>query len=947
MKMNKLMQPLSHIRAKLIGLAVMCTLAPGVTFTSHAVELDQATLVEGLARYGMSDLLDRFASKQTFGDPVIDPLIKIARFRIAMEHQAQTRDEQLEAFDQMAQAMRALISQHYDHEQRPLWQTDLAEQLLLQYLPRLRLYAVEFCEFGVPTQEQRQARDQAVPEALELLSDADLRFFQLQTDLPREPNHFENRVVTGLWDRMMKEYYKASTPYLLGQAAYFTSSLGEDHPYYQNLGQNPRLPRQRKDPAQERARLLDLAIEKLQPFTADLSDPYRLRLASTCVMARAMLHQSSNVTAAREKLETVIGADKNDSTDLVAHLAKARALDMDNQHAAAIDTLTALKRHPVVEADPIYRLLTVDQIHLSLLARAQETDEAHRAQSVNKSYEVYEQLLTDPQLGEYAGLLKNYIYKRWGAALAGNADVGKMSPVVVRAVGEILLIEGQNLAIEAKNHSNEGQTQLAKDLREEAFPKLDESIRLNTLLIDQPQAPPSTRADAMFNLGWALYFRAQDEEIDTAMEIEAAKTWTDMADQLPGQPNAEQAITTAVAVLHPMFDNPGRPPQIGEAYERACQVMFDKFPTCDAADNERVYYAFHVLSQRGRYEEAVAILSQAPPNHPSYFEARREMLVNLKAILDQGDKPLDQESAVRRLVETATALLREIDQLRSPTPDSHKTKGWAKLMLVDAALARNEIDKALNQLEGFEKEFEDEPDLVRQALQRGIVALAQADRFDDVVIRAEKMMEMFPDDASVVIDDVLTDLDRQIESLRAQAVETLVTDEAQRFRDRAIRTARSAEQLARLLRDWALKQDLNAQEMLFYDLLLAKAVRMAGKPDGAIDLLKPILEQFPNDPTILHQMAEALYSKGDETSMVEAGNAYYDTLIAGLDGQDDPELKRLWWNAWMRRLQISDRIDQGTDVIALRVRQLEITDPSLGGEPFRSEMKRLELKHAR
>ena len=96
----------------------------------------------------------------------------------------------------------------------------------------------------------------------------------------------------------------------------------------------------------------------------------------------------------------------------------------------------------------------------------------------------------------------------------------------------------------------------------------------------------------------------------------------------------------------------------------------------------------------------------------------------------------------------------------------------------------------------------------------------------------------------------------------------------------------------------------------------------------------------------MHNLAESLFVKGDDQSLINAGNQYYDTLISGLESEDEPQLKRIWWNAWMRRLQISDKLNQGTDVIALRVRQLEVRDPSLGGEPFRSEMKRLELKHA-
>ena len=94
-------------------------------------------------------------------------------------------------------------------------------------------------------------------------------------------------------------------------------------------------------------------------------------------------------------------------------------------------------------------------------------------------------------------------------------------------------------------------------------------------------------------------------------------------------------------------------------------------------------------------------------------------------------------------------------------------------------------------------------------------------------------------------------------------------------------------------------------------MLLAKAIRLTGKPDGAIDMLEPILKEFPNDPQVMHQMAEALFVKGDRQSLVRAATTVYDVLIQGLDGNEEPVLKRIWWNAWMRRLQVSDRLNEG------------------------------------
>ena len=47
----------------------------------------------------------------------------------------------------------------------------------------------------------------------------------------------------------------------------------------------------------------------------------------------------------------------------------------------------------------------------------------------------------------------------------------------------------------------------------------------------------------------------------------------------------------------------------------------------------------------------------------------------------------------------------------------------------------------------------------------------------------------------------------------------------------------------------------------------------------------------------------------------------------------------------MRRLQIMDARDEFTQDIPLTVRQLELTDPNLGGEPYKSRLTRLKIKH--
>jgi hypothetical protein len=81
----------------------------------------------------------------------------------------------------------------------------------------------------------------------------------------------------------------------------------------------------------------------------------------------------------------------------------------------------------------------------------------------------------------------------------------------------------------------------------------------------------------------------------------------------------------------------------------------------------------------------------------------------------------------------------------------------------------------------------------------------------------------------------------------------------------------------------------------------------------------------------------------------EAGLAqaapFYDTIITRVQAENQ-KYPAIWWNAWMRRLTINDRLKQGTNEIAMRIGQLILIDPGLGGELYKGEFERLRNKHA-
>ena len=152
-----------------------------------------------------------------------------------------------------------------------------------------------------------------------------------------------------------------------------------------------------------------------------------------------------------------------------------------------------------------------------------------------------------------------------------------------------------------------------------------------------------------------------------------------------------------------------------------------------------------------------------------------------------------------------------------------------------------------------------------------------------------------------------------------------------------------ASRLAHLLIKWAQRQQFNDEQMLPYQLVFIKSLRLAGDGTEALKRLSPLLERFSDDAEVAHHAGEIYFVLGGRENLFKATH-YYDLIIASFRQAPYPEI---WWNAWMRRFQIMDNLDQQTQDIPLRVRRLQRIDAAMGGERFARQFQRLANKHAR
>jgi hypothetical protein len=906
--------------------AVLVISAAAAPARGQLANLDTGMLIDALASEGMSDLLLHLIETEPPADPTVAALIQVAQYRLQYA-EADTFELRLEAYTNALERKRRLIRDHDDHEQRPIWQTDLAEMLLTEYLGSLYRNAPLFVEFGVPVEDQRRAFESAVVEALEATSQANLRFFQLQTTLPREADHAERRERTGLWRRMMDDYYRKRTPFYLAMASHFVTLLPDDHAYFTQP--NDRVPNKQPTAEREKMRLFEQVQSSLEPFIGDVSDAAGIRTAALAIEGRARLVRNQP-DEAMERLEPVVAARTGDLYDFSARLAVAKASALRGQFGEAVDRLADALDHRLARDFPLFRLLAIDLEHRVVLMEGETAPANRRAAAVAAAYEPYLRFLDDPQLGPHAVGLRNYVYTRWADRLDPSTSISDLPPMVRMAIGEIERIQGQNLVIESQQSGDPEPAQRARQHLQRSI-ELSQSAKADA-------ATDAVRARAAFNLGMAQYFTGPQ---DLATILRATSTFKELAESLPDQPQAEEAITYAVQLLRSLHALAQRPPGVDEAYRRAADVLFSNFGTSAAADDERLYYGFFVLERSGQHREAAEILSRTPPLHPNYFENQREALFSLESAMNAATTNDDRAELRRQMLNQALAI--EADSELSTGDDVDAAKGAIRLVRWTAAMDEGETEKALAYLAGFEEEFATHHELVRLALERRIIALAQAQRMDELTSAANAMMGTYPDEAAGVIGEVLDRLDDRIDSLRAEASTEQIQLRRTELENEATRLASTASMLAGLLVNWAAGQGFTAEDMLPYELVRAKSLVLAGRASDAVEVTQRLITAFPNDAAVISQHADALFGQGDQQSLAQAAR-YYDQIIRGIQQAPFPSV---WWNAWLRRLQINDRLNQGTADIPLRVRQLRLEDPNLGGPRYRAGLEALAEKYQR
>lgn len=896
-----------------------CSVALLLSCSAAAADtLDQSKLIDALTERGMDELLLHLAETGEFSDPATPRLIEIGQRSIAYRDRTLTGPQRLEGFDAARDALRALIDdpELAGHPLRPVWRTDLTQMLLVDYLEGLQRTATGYYEFGVPSRDQEEAFESVVPLALSMMLQADDEFRDLDGRLSRDDTLRDQLESSLVYYRIFDEYRDQKSAWFAANAAWFASLMPDDNPYFVSLGA---VPGQAKTIDAERNRLRRTALRKLEPFLRGETGNSALLPRAQSLAGRITLTLGDAAAAEREYLTPAANASAWHLDRLGASIAQANAAAAQGRPDAARLQLADLAGKSTVQERLDYRLIVADATHLVLLSQAEKAPAAERDAALREAYAVYFELIDDPSLGAQSTAVRNLVFDRWAASLdrnAGPEQIAALPPTVRMAVADISRRRGMLLQRRGKNVDGQAA--------------LERAVAAGQTLTDRAAVGDTVWANGLYNLAYAKY-ALNPQNLATLLEV--VTLTTDVAQQTPAEAVATESIDLASRIAEALHRQYADQPGVAEAYRRAVGVLYTSghYDTTKPADDRLVYYAYAVHQAAGNYEEAVELYSRQLRTHPNYLEAQAQRLACLTLWFKASPDGARRDAVESDLLDAAKRVEVVARDALNKSGDDYQSASAARALAnaqfgrAEVYAQRRDLDRALAAIADVETDFADRPEIVQRGLERRILLLVEADELGRAQETAGTMMGRFPDAAAGVINNVLSDMERQIAALGDDSPQSA-------------RLADAAAAMAKLLADWAQGQGFDAAQMLPYRLVVLRSLRIAERPDEALAVLREtgLERDFGNNVDVLYEKAQALVTKGDGASL-RAAAPLLNRILGGLEAPY-PEV---YWRSWVARLKINLALGEGVADVPRRVRQLEVSHPELGGEPFARQLRDL------
>jgi hypothetical protein len=771
-------------------------------------------------------------------------------------------DPRVPATDRLASAERLLdlrgrlLTEHPDDPRRAMWLADQATDLLLVLLPINSSGLTSL--FGLPSPDQRARAERVGRQMSALAAEAELEIERSILALESAPGYADDIAARMKRRRLTEGQRERRIPFLRGVGACLAAALDGCAP-------------EKKEAAYRlAAERLQTALPLLTGRPANLARLY----------AGLALRGLGDYEAADAVLDPPDPAPRTDPVDVFAiRMAQVTISAARAGTTAGLDALNAMEKSYLRADDLFFRVLIADQRFLLHRNAARQADGSPRQRHLVGAYEALLDLL-DALPGPDAPAIRVIVLDRLTWAADAETPLDQLPEIVSVARAR--------------------QLGAQPDTRAEA-------IALFNRLLERGDLETAARAEALFGLAKALL---ADEQFHAA-----AQRFNQLARDHPTARTAERAVTLAATIAAELYR---RVPGDAEAalLRSTLDLLLDRYPNLASIDRWR-FTAASLAVTEGRFERAVTLFEQVPPNAGQWLDAQIGRAGALRSwATDGGDAAvapqrwqnvLDAVDAVDPAVRRALAATNDDAQ----TQDLQDDQAVLSVYRAEARLALGDPSGALEAL----RSVGDDRTAATDAVLTRIDAYAALGRSADVERELGRLLAV----AGPRAGDILA----------AMLASRPETQDLQR----------DLVPVARALVRWLRTAGDEVRDRARLELAAADAYRQAELWREALGLYDGLLSRYPNAIEVLLGRAECLFALGDD-HLADAMELYK-RISRATDGTDGDE----YWQSQLRMLQILSRTDRNTQRIAPHIQRLRQKDPELGGEHFRREFERLQSRH--
>jgi hypothetical protein len=771
-------------------------------------------------------------------------------------------DPRVPAADRLASAERLLdlrgrvLAERPDDPRRAVWLADQATDLLFVLLPINSSGLTSL--FGLPSPDQRARAERVGRQMSALAAEAELEIERSILALESAPGYADDIAARMKRRRLTEGERDRRIPFLRGVGACLAAALDRCAP-------------EKKEAAYRlAAERLQTALPLLTGRPADLARLY----------AGLALRGLGDYEAADAVLDAPAPAPRANPADVFAiRMAQVTISAARAGPTAGLDALSAMEKSYLHADDLFFRVLIADQRFLLHRDAARQADGSPRQRHLVQAYEALLDLL-DARPGPEARAIRVIVLDRLIRAVDADAPLDQLPEIVSVARAR--------------------QLGAQPDTRAQA-------IALFNRLLERGDLATAARAEALYGLAQALL---ADEQLHAA-----AQRFGQLARDHPTARTAERAVVLAATIAAELYR---RVPGDAEAalLRSTLDLLLDRYPNLTSIDRWRLIAATLSVTE-GRFERAVTLFDQVPPNAGRWLDAQIGRAGALRSwATEEGDAAVAPQrwqnvlgavDAVDPAVRAALAVTVDPGQ----TQDLKDVEAVLSVYRAEARLALGDPSGALETLRGVG----DDCSAATDAVLTRIDAYATLGRSAEVERELGRLLAVAGPRAGDILAAMLA-ARRETQDLQGDLVP-----------------------VARALVRWLRTAGDEVRDRARLELAAADACRQAEQWREALGLYDGLRLRYPNAIEVLLGRAECLFALGDD-QLADAMELYkrISRATAGKNGDE-------YWQSQLRMLQILSRMDRNTQRIAPHIQRLRQKDPELGGERFRREFERLQSRH--